>query len=390
MELSWAEVVRQFHHDGRRAWADVTDDEEDVPSVHAESPPGIAKATWAEVVGTCESDPQPDSASSSSATSVLESDLSSDDSAEPDYEEGNPIGIRAVQSILMSATQMSLSHFHTAGMDTIVSARLTPTPAEAMNSTYANTSMTFQSSDDVYYLRKQLVGARISSFLTNVGSSLTGFNERENVWYDALGQSMYDGTVLRLYIDFNKMRDHGLTLVDLARSAFGEDVKTSTSPDFMGMIDVDVTDDYISQWLAKTNNLVCGTPRIRSCNKENSFTAITKETDILAVSRINNINKCTINSNNVPEVELHFGIEAAAGVLAELTKSYVVSDFMARTGKILPFVKSSVEVKQKGMLTSMGFEKPKDDIKKNSTPSTSVYESIITGADPSSNFRIIV
>ena len=30
---------------------------------------------------------------------------------------GDPVGIRAIQSILMSATQMNLSHFHTAGMD---------------------------------------------------------------------------------------------------------------------------------------------------------------------------------------------------------------------------------------------------------------------------------
>lgn len=419
MEQLWADVVRQFHHDDKRAWADdVTDDEADVvpapltwddlvrqshhrrawaddevdlpanasasiPAVPANASASIpAKAknvTWAEVVGKV-------NYYNSSEDSSYESDIDS----VGETNEGDPVGIRAVQSILMSATQMSLSHFHTAGMDTIVSARLTPTPAEAMNFTYANTSMTFQSSDDVYYLRKQLVGATISSFLTTVGSSLTGFHDRENIWYEASGKQMYEGTVLRFYIDYNKMRNHGLTLVDLARATFGEDVNTSTSPDFMGMIDVDVTDDYISQWLAKTNDLVCGTPRIRSCNKANSSTAITKGSDILAASKIDSINKCTITSNNVPEVESHFGIEAATAVLAELTGSHVVSDFMARTGKILPFVKSSVEVKQKGMMTSMGFEKPKEDIKKKSTPSTSVYESIITGADPKSNFKIIV
>lgn len=410
--ISWADIVQQYHHDDRRAWADIVDDEDNGPEA-------AVVVSWAAVVDSRAAVIVPAHvvvSSSSEAVVVSDvvvsssvvvpaiswaavvgkpadvvvavDDVSSSSAVDDDVRFGDPVGLHAVQSILMSATQKSLSHFHTAGMKTTVSARLTPTPAEAMNAEYSNnTSMTFQSSDDVYNLRKQLVGAKISSFMINVGSSLTGLDDRENVWYEAAGTKMYDGTVLRIYVDYNKMRDHGLTLESMAHAAFGSG--TNTSPDFMGIIDVNVPDDYISQWLAKTDNLVCGTLRIRSCDKMiDDVTVITEGTDILAVSRIRNVKNIT--SNNVLEVESHFGIEAAAAVLETLTGSHVVSDFMARTGKILSFVKSSVEVRQKGMLTSMGFEKPKEDIKKKCAPTTSVYESIMTGVDPTEMFTICV
>jgi hypothetical protein len=434
MEISWADIVRQYHHDDRRAWADVVDDEDEGSLALPESKisPGIIFATSENsgegnpalperlsqkagiIFATSENsgegspalperlslvahkaaslgisdNPTKDVDGRSWAAVVGSSALPAEQARKiaPPVCFGDPVGIHAVQSILMSATQKSLSHFHTAGMSTIVSARLTPSPAEAMNADYSNTSMTFQSSDDVYNLRGQLVGAKISSFMTNVGSSLTGLDDRENVWYEAAGTKIYDGTVLRIYVDYNRMRDHGLTLKGMARAAFGSG--TSTSPDFMGMIDINVPDDYMSQWLARTDSLVCGTLRIRSCDKIDDVNAITKGTDILAVSRVNNVTKKTITSNDVLKVEFHFGIEAAAAVLEELTGSHVVSDFMARTGKILPFVKSSVEVKQKGMLTSMGFEKPKEDIKKKCAPATSVYESIMTGVDPTTMYSV--
>ena len=62
---------------------------------------------------------------------------------------------------------------------------------------------------------------------------------------------MSDGTVIRFYINYIKMIDHGLTLTDLARESFGDDVVTNVSPDFMGMIDVEVPNEHLSQWLSR-------------------------------------------------------------------------------------------------------------------------------------------
>lgn len=393
--MEWANIVRQCQTG--RAWADIVEDEE--VSVAEVGRPEVGAVvgsdagadergenvlSWADVVGPSSrlswvdvvGKPEPE---------VGPSDI-------PNDEPGDPVGIRAVQSILMSATQMSLSHFHTAGMGTSsVSNRQVPSAADAMNSVYNkyNTSMQFDCSDNVYNLRKHIVGARLSSFLLTVGSNLTGLPDMENVWYEVQQRPMYEGNLIRFYIDYKKMQNHGLTLYDLALASFGSN-NIVVSPDFMGMIDIEIPNDYLSQWLCKTNIKVCGTFDIQSCDIVGN-TAITKGTNILAVLRAPGVDKKTITSNNVKEVEKNFGVEAAAHVLSQLTGSRIVSDFMARTGTVLPFVKSSKEVRNKGLLTSMGFERPKDDIKRYLTASTSshytVYESIITGVDPDESFK---
>lgn len=312
---------------------------------------------------------------------------------------GDPVGIRVIQSILMSATQMSLSHFHTAGMGHNVAGKLSPSAADAMDSVYTtrNTSMTFECSDNVYTLRKALVGASMMHFVSCIGSNIVGFPDRENVWYEAAKKPMYKGDVLRVYVDYNRMRNHGFTLKDLASRCFTDD-RTMASPDFMGMIDVEVPpnqqpNQQISQWLCMMGERVCGSYRIKSCDKVNNKTAVTIGSDVLAVSRVHSVNTRTIRSNNVTEMEEHYGIEAAACVLRELTGSHIVSDFMTRTGKVMAFTKSSIEVVNKGILTSMGFERPRDDIRKalicKGAYTTSVYESIITGAEIADSFDVL-
>lgn len=310
-------------------------------------------------------------------------------------EPGEPVGIRAVQSILMLATQTNLSHFHTAGMDTSNLAT-GPSAAEAMDSLYTkhNTSMKFDTSASVEDLRRSMVGANLGTFVTTLGSNSTILPERENVWYEVLGIP-FNRSVLRLYINYRMMRDHGLTLDTLAREAFGNDCSWRVSPDFMGMIDVDVKDLFMFTWLSRLDLRVCGTQDVVSCNVVNGSTAITRGTNVLAASRTPGVHKRTIVSNNVTEVQKMFGIEAAAGVLTGLIGSRTVSDFMARTGKILPFNKRSKELENKGMLTSMGLERPKDDIIRYATASAprakslQVNECIMTGRDPFPGFDVI-
>jgi hypothetical protein len=309
---------------------------------------------------------------------------------------GDPVGIRAVQSILMSATQTNLSHFHTAGMNISGAVRHSrPSAAEAMDSLYNkhNTSMKFDTSVSVKDIRRCIVGANLGLFVTTVGSSFTVLPARENVWYDALDSPFYD-SVIRFYIDYRKMRDHGLTLKTLADKAFGDDCLWKVSPDFMGMIDVEVKGVHMSSWLSRMECRVCGTPEIISCDITSS-TAVTRGTNVLVASRTPGVDRRTIVSNNVTEVEKRYGVEAAAGVLAGLVGSRIVSDFMARTGKIMPFNKRSKEVHMKGLLTSMGFERPKEDIKKAVATAAApndnlqVHECIMTGIDPPAGFDII-
>ena len=224
--------------------------------------------------------------------------------------------------------------------------------------------------------------------------------------------------VLRFYIDYKKMHNHGLTLEMLAEEAFGDDCSWRVSPDFMGMIDIETSGMHMSLWLSRMEQRVCGTPNILSCDmlpsgllfasalspaervrgleQKRTKVVATRGTDIYAVSRIPEVNKKTIVSNNVTEVEKMFGIEAAANMLSKLIGQRVVSDFMTRTGTVLPFHKRN-EIMSKGLLTCMGFERPKDDIraavisssKIRKTKDVQTYEAIMTGVDPFLGFDII-
>ena len=354
--------------------------------------------------------------------------------ANREHDVGAPIGIRAIQSILMSATQTNLSHFHTAGMeDEGAGVLIAPSIADTLNCVFKshNTSMTFMTDVHISDVRKSIVYSDFDLFVTMVRTNFTELPDRENVWYEASKTSdigsfcMYDGTILRFYVDYKRLKKFGLTLSDIGERCFGDmDCQWAVSPDFMGMIDVGFSSNYIAPMLSRLKCQVCGTKDIIACEKiDEEGHIVTTGSNIIAASKIlKGSYKATLKSNNVTDLQRRFGIEAAARMLEELIGSVIVSDFMTRTGEVVSFSKHSIEVSRKGLLTSMGFERPKEDIKRELTaPSPlhtrsyfratadfakagsfceglqkksrvykyGVYDNIIMGTDPNKGFEIL-
>ena len=353
-----------------------------------------------------------------------------------------PVGIRNAQSILRKATQSSLSHFHVAGMEKTYQQN-SPTIAEAMDSRYSNTntSATFYvacsssnviSCAEIGRISRHLVGKKLSWFVTMIRSSLTELPEEENIWYESSNQEMFSKTVLRLYIDYTKLVQFDLTLRDIAELCF-PDTQWHASPDWMGMIDLEIVGNYMTMILSKIDTFLCGDPRISSVHADieerapgntaisaqrekkpygprrprvffdnfgnnasgvialdsnRAIKVVTAGSDIMNISRLPNVDKLTIRSNHVLDVQKHLGIEAAANALREIIDSDVISDFMTRTGTVLPFQNGSPEVFKKGALTAMAFERPRTHIRNFLRSSTwdehpSVYADIIVGNNPS-------
>ena len=312
----------------------------------------------------------------------------------------DPIGIRETQSLSRTVTQRSLSHFHTAGMNnTSISNRQVPSIADGMESRYTskNTSMTFHTSLETKELKKTIVGKDMLWFVRMVRGSFLELPEEENLWYEVndhsymLSDDNPEEVIIRFYIDYLKLIEYDLTLKALAVSCFG-DAPVTVSPDFLGMIDLKVEDGYVLRWLEQMGNTVCGTPAIVSAQIDDHV-AVTGGSSILAVSRVNRVDKKTLESNHVADVEKHLGIEAAAYALDHIIDNNIVSDFMTRTGRVLPFSKYSKEINRRGILISAGLERPRNDIRaaiisKKWDVHSSVYADIMVGNSPGQLFKI--
>lgn len=309
----------------------------------------------------------------------------------PFVDPGTPIGLREIQTILMSATQSNLSHFHTAGMESTITIR--PSIIDCFDSIYnsKNTSMScILPPEEINNFRKHIVYSKLQDFVLKIKSTYSNLSEHENIWYECCNKKPASDFI-RFYFNYNQLKKFNLTLDEIGNKCFKKD-EWYASPDFMGMLDVTIKNNKISHVLSKMDTHVCGIENIKTCTFSNAETRLmTHGSDILNISKILH-NNSTLRSNNVSDVEKYFGIEAAASVLKDLIGSEIVSDFMCRTGSIIGFHKHSIEVKQKDLLFSLGLERPKPDIinelisKKNTNIST--YHNIMTGKSIDTLFKI--
>jgi len=354
----------------------------------------------------------------------------------PEEEFNAPFGLRTIQSVVTKITQRSLSFFHVAGMSSnVVSSG--PSISNAMDNIYNsdNTSMSFAVSiryqkhdgteckTSLNEIKEKLVGKKLEYFVDSIQDNyVSELDPDASIWYkmpisisSTAGNSMkpdlFTNTdkkkhILRFNINFAKLIEFNLSLHKLATICFGgnTDVKYITSPDFIGIIDLYTDTFYTSRWISILNIDVCGSPLIRDISFQpitdinaTDVTVNTIGSEIITASKCHLIILNSLVSNHVKQIESTLGIEAAAKTLRTITTSPIISDFMTRNGRVYAFNNNSIEVSRKGMLTSLGFERPRDDIKRFITSNKeiwdvnpSIYSDIMIGANPQLCFDVLM
>lgn len=317
---------------------------------------------------------------------------------------GTPVGIRVVQSVVRSATQSSLSFFHVAGMGEV---KQGPTVSDTMNHKYNkyNTGMTFTVGKTVSLnkLKKELLGTNFKYFVDSIQDSrFTQSCNSECAWYSVKNITLEAGdSILRFTISYKKLIEFDMTLKELADKCFENSVKWFVSPDFIGMIDLHISSESsTASWISKLETTVCGSNNITAIYFQplhdantNDIKVSTVGSDIAAASLSKYITPGSLKSNNVQDIETNYGVEAAAMALREIIDkdpAGIIADFMTRNGMVCSFSKYSVEVRRKGFLTSIGYERPREDITRSITLNNeehwdehpSIYSDIMIGTDP--------
>jgi hypothetical protein len=257
--------------------------------------------------------------------------------------------------------------FHNAGnegSDTILPRCSIKDVLECTNMDNSYSSCTIFPTDN--YIQKDLTYRKVSDFLECVVTSTIS-----NIGEDHLkGLREYlDIDVSKRYIRFyfspRKLILEGYTLQEIADKCFKNE-ECIVYPDFIGAIDVIIKDYYdlhlehiasikLNEYKDIKNVLI----------EDKKITTI--KSSIEALIDQDYVDKSTIISNNILQVQEYFGIEAAAKVAKEIIDtegSEVVIDFMTRSGKIIPLSKSNIHKYNKGFITDISFERARNTLSK--------------------------
>lgn len=323
----------------------------------------------------------------------------------PKIEPGEQIGIRLAHNALAVATQNSLSSFHNAGLGSGTISRPSPTLQQIMDGTIrqSSTSMIVKTDVDI---TEPIVQHKLKYYITDITNSLIDDSlSTDDFWYsiarelNLLPNYIRDrpSIVFRFHFDYIKMGENFLTLEYIANNIFGE-YTVCSSPDFLGLLDVHLANDSQMSGLMGILEKSVGIPNILDYNKipnEKEKMFVATGSNLVEILNLQGICDIETTSNNVLDVEKVLGLDAAREVLYQeiLSKTgneetaALISDFMTCTGSVTFFKKDNPILPERGFLSSIAFEKPKQDIKRvlhsgAIDPITSVYSQIIVGKVP--------
>lgn len=279
------------------------------------------------------------------------------------------IGIKAVQSVLKNATQSNLSMFHQAGN---ISSDILPKASikDLLNGSkkYSSYSSATITTNDMT-IRRKFIYKRFKDFILNF--SLSKFISVE----DHIGRCIYDhkginppDSFMRFYLDPKKFIPIGYTLEEIANIVF-DNCNFYVSPNFMGIIDV--SND--SRFKVLSLDFILDTQLGGYLNVQNAIISDSKiflfNSCIESMLLENFIVKNTIISNDIYDVEKHFGIETAKHVMIDLMSNdpkdnnvHVMVNYMTRSGTIIPLKNDNLSRYKKGFITDISFERARDTL----------------------------
>lgn len=322
---------------------------------------------------------------------------------EPKIHPGEQIGIRLAHYALAEATQSSLSAFHNAGIGDAMVARTSPSLQQIMDGAIqqSNTSMIVVTKEKCVDC---IVRRNLKYYIDDISNSLIDEKLTGNDFWYKIGRKLKiiakykkksNQIIFRFTLNYRKMAKDSVTLKYLVDKVFGEYI-TYYSPDFIGIIDIHLTDESQMFGLMEILEEQVGIDGILdSKTMENGKTLVTTGSNLGKILTMFGIDNAETTSNNVYDVEKNLGIDAAREVLYDeiLSKTgskdtaALMADFMTRDGHVSAFKKDNPALKRRGLLSSIAFERPKNDIKaiargRNVDEVTSVYSQVITGELP--------
>lgn len=311
------------------------------------------------------------------------------------------IGIRYAHIVLSDLTQDSLSSFHNAGN---ISGGNSQGLQDIIDGNNNRSGMVIKS-DSVGKIKRDILYRPLKYYVTSITNSILEQFEDENFWY-TIGRKLgklpgpsdippESVIIIRFYLDYQRLKRDCRTLEYVVRKIFFNYDHVYHSPNFMGIIDVHISNLIELSSIVALIDDTMGIEGITSCDI-NSDTLLTTGSSLHEVCTHKYVDATTLTSNDIYDVERTFGLEAAREIIysevyskcGNKKSSGFIADFMTCKGYVSAFKKDNPMLKDKGFLASIAFERPKKDIKdildtgESIDVTTSVYSQLVTGSLP--------
>lgn len=278
---------------------------------------------------------------------------------------GYPIGLNAVQSIMQNATQSNLSFFHSAGTSSTTISTLSPSIQQILDMS-SNPTCKMSISTDIN--SSKLEYHELREFIT----SITLVDSIDEPWYElGIRLNLYSkitdpGNILKILFDVKKILKHNISLSDIIIKNY----QVCYSPNIIGEMYICVKDyKNILSVINMVDHISFGVSNIRNAINI-SGKVITNGSNFIGLLSFPDIDILNTTSNHIIQIYEALGLESARNVIyselynksGDKLSSGIFADLMTKNGILQPFSKNQTFSEQKGLLLSMGMERPSYDL----------------------------